>query len=129
MILYTVIPCYNEEKVLPETIRVMTEKYESLIERKMISKKSRVLFVDDGSFDDTWETICEAHEKNEIFCGIKLSRNRGHQNAILAGLMEAKEFCDAAISVDADLQDDIDAIDKMIEKYNDIIVDIYEKQK
>ena len=70
MILYTVIPCYNEEKVLPETIRVMTEKYESLIERKMISEESRVLFVDDGSFDDTWETICEAHEKNEIFCGI-----------------------------------------------------------
>ncbi|MBQ5322237.1 MAG: glycosyltransferase family 2 protein [Oscillospiraceae bacterium] len=119
MILYTVIPCYNEEKVLPETIRVMTKKYESLIERKMISKKSRVLFVDDGSFDDTWETICEAHKKNEIFCGIKLSRNRGHQNALLAGLMEAKEFCDAAISVDADLQDDIDAIDEMVEKFGE----------
>ena len=119
MILYTVIPCYNEEKVLPETIRVMTEKYESLIERKMISAESRVLFVDDGSFDDTWETICEAHKKNEIFCGIKLSRNRGHQNALLAGLMEAKEFCDAAISVDADLQDDIDAIDEMVEKFGE----------
>ena len=119
MILYTVIPCYNEEKVLPETIRVMTEKYESLIERKMISEKSRVLFVDDGSFDDTWETICEAHKKNKIFCGIKLSRNRGHQNALLAGLIEAKDHCDAAISVDADLQDDIDAIDKMVEKFGE----------
>ncbi len=119
MILYTVIPCYNEEKVLPETIRVMTEKYESLIERKMISEKSKVLLVDDGSFDDTWKTICKAHKKNEIFCGIKLSRNRGHQNALLAGLMEAKEFCDAAISVDADLQDDIDAIDEMVEKFGE----------
>lgn len=119
MILYTVIPCYNEEKVLSETIRVMSEKYESLLERKMISEKSRVLFVDDGSHDNTWEMISEAHEKNEIFCGIKLSRNRGHQNALLAGLMEAKEHCDAAISVDADLQDDIDAIDAMVEKFGE----------
>ena len=119
MILYTVIPCYNEEKVLPETIRVMTEKYKSLSERKMISEESRVLFVDDGSFDDTWKTICEAHRENKIFCGIKLSRNRGHQNALLAGLLEAKEYCDAAISVDADLQDDIDAIDEMVEKFSE----------
>ena len=119
MILYTVIPCYNEEKVLPETIRVMTEKYKDLIEQKRISGESKVLFVDDGSFDDTWEIICDAHKESRIFCGIKLSRNRGHQNALLAGLMEAKEYCDAAISVDADLQDDIDAIDKMVEKFCD----------
>ena len=119
MILYTVIPCYNEEKVLPETIKVMTEKYESLMEKELISPESRVLFVDDGSHDDTWDIINDIHEKNKIFCGIKLSRNRGHQNALLAGLMEAKEHCDAAISVDADLQDDIDAMDEMIEKYND----------
>ena len=119
MILYTVIPCYNEEKVLPETIRVMAEKYENLIEKELIGSESRVLFVDDGSFDDTWKMICNIHRENPIFCGIKLSRNRGHQNALLAGLMEAKKHCDAAISVDADLQDDIDAIDKMIEKYND----------
>ena len=119
MILYTVIPCYNEEKVLPETIRVMAEKYKSLMERELISTESRVLFVDDGSNDDTWELICEAHGKNEIFSGIKLSRNRGHQNALLAGLMEAKKFCDAAISVDADLQDDIDAIDEMVEKFGE----------
>lgn len=97
----------------------MTEKYKSLSERKMISEESRVLFVDDGSFDGTWETICEAHRENEIFCGIKLSRNRGHQNALLAGLLEAREYCDAAISVDADLQDDIDAIDEMVEKFSE----------
>ena len=119
MILYTVIPCYNEEKVLPETIRVMTEKYKDLINENRISSESRVLFVDDGSSDDTWKMICEAHKENKIFCGIKLSRNRGHQNALLAGLMEAKEHCDAAISVDADLQDDIDAIDKMVEKFGE----------
>lgn len=119
MILYTVIPCYNEEKVLPETIRVMTEKYSSLMKKDLISAESKVLFVDDGSHDDTWETICDAHKENKIFCGIKLSRNRGHQNALLAGLMEAKEHCDAAISVDADLQDDIDAIDEMVEKFGE----------
>ena len=119
MILYTVIPCYNEEKVLPETIRVMTEKYKDLIEQKRISGESKVLFVDDGSFDDTWKIICDAHKESRIFCGIKLSRNRGHQNALLAGLMEAKEYCDAAISVDADLQDDIEAIDKMVEKFGE----------
>ena len=119
MILYTVIPCYNEELVLPETIKVMREKYAFLMEWGLIEKKSRVLFVDDGSSDKTWDIIRKTHEEDKIFCGIKLSRNRGHQNALLAGLMEAKEHCDAAVSVDADLQDDIDAIDKMIEKYND----------
>lgn len=131
MILYTVIPCYNEEKVLPETIRVMTEKYKDLINENRISDESRVLFVDDGSFDDTWKIICEAHEKSKMFCGIKLSRNRGHQNALLAGLLEAKDFCDAAISVDADLQDDIDAIDKMVEKFGegcDIVYGIRNKR-
>ena len=119
MILYTVIPCYNEELVLPETIKVMREKYAFLMEWGLIEKKSRVLFVDDGSSDKTWDIIRKTHEEDKIFCGLKLSRNRGHQNALLAGLMEAKEHCDAAVSVDADLQDDIDAIDKMIEKYND----------
>lgn len=119
MILYTVIPCYNEEKVLDETIRVMTEKYISLFENGLIDKESKVLFVDDGSKDNTWKMICDAHERNSIFSGIKLSRNRGHQNALLAGLMEAKEHCDAAISVDADLQDDIDAIDEMVKKFSE----------
>lgn len=119
MILYTVIPCYNEEKVLDETIRVMTEKYISLFENGLIDKESKVLFVDDGSKDNTWKMICDAHERNSIFSGIKLSRNRGHQNALFAGLMEAKEHCDAAISVDADLQDDIDAIDEMVKKFSE----------
>lgn len=119
MILYTVIPCYNEEKVLDETIRVMTEKYLSLFENGLIDKESKVLFVDDGSKDNTWKMICDAHERNSIFSGIKLSRNRGHQNALFAGLMEAKEHCDAAISVDADLQDDIDAIDEMVKKFSE----------
>lgn len=96
----------------------MTEKYKSLMEKGLISAESRVLFVDDGSRDSTWKMIENSHKENEIFRGIKLSRNRGHQNALLAGLMESKEFCDAAISVDADLQDDIDAMDEMIEKYN-----------
>lgn len=117
MILYTVIPCYNEEKVLPETIKVMAKKYGELFEKGLISEKSKVLFVDDGSCDDTWELINSAHKKNGIFCGIKLSCNRGHQNALLAGLLEAKEYCDAAISVDADLQDDIDAMDEMVKKH------------
>lgn len=97
----------------------MEEKYKSLIKDERISEESRVLFVDDGSHDDTWKMILDAHSKNKIFSGIKLSRNRGHQNALLAGLMEAKEHCDAAISVDADLQDDIDAMDEMIEKYSE----------
>ena len=97
----------------------MEEKYKSLIKNERISEESRVLFVDDGSHDDTWKMILDAHSKNKIFSGIKLSRNRGHQNALLAGLMEAKEHCDAAISVDADLQDDIDAMDEMIEKYSE----------
>ena len=119
MILYTVIPCYNEELVLPETIKVMREKYAFLMERGLIEKKSRVLFVDDGSSDKTWDIIRKTHEEDKIFCGLKLSRNRGHQNALLAGLMESKKHCDAAISVDADLQDDIDAIDKMVEKYSE----------
>lgn len=96
----------------------MTEKYKNLMEKGLISAESRVLFVDDGSRDSTWKMIENSHKENEIFRGIKLSRNRGHQNALLAGLMESKEFCDAAISVDADLQDDIDAMDEMIEKYN-----------
>lgn len=119
MILYTVIPCYNEEKVLFETIRVISEKYNSLIIKGLISEESKVLFVDDGSKDSTWDIICNIHKENPVFCGVKLSRNRGHQNALLAGLITAKEHCDATISVDADLQDDINAIDKMIEKFID----------
>ncbi|SDB16887.1 Glycosyltransferase involved in cell wall bisynthesis [Butyrivibrio sp. INlla16] len=112
-----VIPCYNEQEVLPETSRRLEEKLNSLIESKTISANSRVVFVDDGSKDNTWIMIDELHKKNELFQGVKLSRNRGHQNALLAGLMTVRNVCDISISMDADLQDDIGAIDEMIEKY------------
>ncbi len=112
-----VIPCYNEQEVLPETSRRLEEKLNSLIESKTISANSRVVFVDDGSKDNTWNMIDELHKKNELFQGVKLSRNRGHQNALLAGLMTVRNVCDISISMDADLQDDIGAIDEMIEKY------------
>lgn len=116
-ILYVVIPCYNEEEVLPETSKRLKAKLLSLMERGKISRKSRIMFVNDGSKDRTWELIDELHRSNPIFSGVNLSRNRGHQNALLAGLMTAKGRCDAAISMDADLQDDIDAVDAMVDKF------------
>ncbi|MCI7472806.1 MAG: glycosyltransferase family 2 protein [Clostridiales bacterium] len=116
-ILYIVVPCYNEEEVLPETSRRLKEKLEALMAAGTISRESRVLFVNDGSKDRTWQIIEELHESCPIFSGVDLSRNRGHQNALLAGLMTAKERCDMAISMDADLQDDIDAVDAMVEQY------------
>ncbi|MBE6588778.1 MAG: glycosyltransferase family 2 protein [Ruminococcaceae bacterium] len=119
MKLYLVIPCYNEEEVLPETAARLEEKFRTLIEGERITADSRIVFVNDGSRDRTWEIICALHEKNKLFRGISLSRNRGHQNALLAGLMTVKEECDAAISMDADLQDDINAIDEMIGKYDE----------
>ena len=119
MKLYLVIPCYNEEEVLNETAQRTKAKIEALIERGKISKESKICFVDDGSADRTWDLISAYALEDSRFCGIKLSRNKGHQNALLAGLMSVKEYCDAAISLDADLQDDIDAIDAMIDKYND----------
>lgn len=119
MKLYLVIPCYNEEEVLPETSARLEEKFCDLTKKGLIDEDSRILFVNDGSRDRTWELICELHERNKIFRGISLSRNRGHQNALLAGLMNAKDRCDVAISMDADLQDDINAIDSMIEQYNE----------
>lgn len=115
--LYLVIPCYNEEEVLPETAGRLKEKLNSLIEKEKISKESRIVFVNDGSKDRTWELIQQFHAEDEVFCGINLSRNRGHQNALLAGLMTVKEYADMVISMDADLQDDINAIDEMVEKY------------
>ncbi len=115
--LFMVIPCYNEQEVLPETSKRLEEKLGSLISRGIISSSSRVVFVDDGSKDNTWQMIDELHKKNPLFQGVKLSRNRGHQNALLAGLMTVRNVCDISISMDADLQDDIDAIDEMIEKY------------
>lgn len=117
MTLFLVIPCYNEQEVLHETSAQLKEKMNSLMQSGKIDENSRIVFVDDGSKDRTWEIIAGLHEKDRIFRGIKLSRNKGHQNALLAGLMTVKDECDAAISLDADLQDDIDAIDAMVDKY------------
>lgn len=116
-ILYIVVPCYNEEEVLPITCKLFLEKITDLEVKGIISKKSRILFVNDGSKDSTWEIIKELSGKDEHFIGISQSRNRGHQNAVLAGLMEAKDWCDITISIDCDGQDDINAIDRMIEEY------------
>ena len=119
-ILYMVIPCYNEEAVLHETASRMKAKYTVLTERGMISPESRIVFVNDGSKDSTWQIIEELHRSEPgFFSGINLSRNSGHQNAVLAGLMTVKDICDMAITMDADLQDDINAIDDMVEKYNE----------
>ncbi len=117
MTLYIVVPCYNEEAVLPETSRRLAEKLETLEKAGKISPASRVLFVDDGSKDRTWELISALHRRDPRFGGVKLSRNRGHQNALLAGLMTAKDCADAVISMDADLQDDVDAIDRMVDAF------------
>ena len=115
--LYVVVPCYNEQEVLPETARRLRDKLQQLINRGSISRKSRILFVNDGSKDDTWAIIQRLHIGNHLFSGLDLSRNRGHQNALLAGLMYAKDHADMVISMDADLQDDIDAMDEMVDKY------------
>ena len=116
-ILYIVVPCYKEELVLPETAKRLNKKLQTLIESQKISDKSRALFVNDGSTDNTWAIIKQLHEKNIRFSGVNLSCNRGHQNALLAGLMTAKEYADIVISMDADLQDDIGAVDAMVDKY------------
>ncbi len=131
-ILYLVIPCYNEEAVLPETAARLLEKMNSMFERNLISRESRIMFVNDGSRDRTWEMIEEFHASNPIYSGVKLSRNKGHQNALLAGLMTAREKADMTISLDADLQDDIDIIDEMVEKYyagNDIVYGVRSARK
>ncbi len=117
--LFIVVPCYNEEEVLDETTKRLNDKLNNLIKMKKISSQSKVLYVNDGSKDKTWELIKVIHNNNSMFWGLSLSRNRGHQNALLAGLMTAKEYADIIISMDADLQDDINAIDEMIEKYNE----------
>ncbi|RHO00214.1 glycosyltransferase [Clostridium sp. AM22-16AC] len=117
-ILYIVIPCYNEETVLPITSKMFLDKLTSLIRTNKISDSSRILFVNDGSKDKTWEIICNLAKQDEHFIGISQSRNRGHQNAVLAGLMEAKDKCDITISIDCDGQDDINAMDEMVEQYH-----------
>ncbi len=115
--LYIVIPCYNEEDVLPITSNLFMQKLEYLMKNNKISDDSKILFVNDGSKDKTWEIICNLSKLNTHFSGISLSRNRGHQNALLSGLMEAKSKCDITISIDCDGQDDINAVDNMIEEY------------
>lgn len=115
--LYIVVPCYNEEEVLPITAPMFLGKLEELAKSGKISDESRVLFVDDGSKDKTWEIINSFAENDVHFKGVSLSRNRGHQNALLAGLMEAKENCDITISIDCDGQDDMNAMDKMVDEY------------
>lgn len=117
--IYLVLPCYNEEEVLHETASRLKVKMEQLKSENKITEDSRITFVDDGSKDRTWSIIEELNQSDDIFAGIKLSRNKGHQNALLAGLMTVKDHCDAAISLDADLQDDINVIDKFIDKFID----------
>ena len=117
--LYIVIPCYNEEDVLPITAPLFRQKILDLISAKAISGDSKVLFVNDGSKDRTWELITQLAESDVVYSGISLSRNRGHQNALLAGLMEAKTKCDISISIDCDGQDDINAMDEMVKAYQE----------
>ncbi len=117
--LFMVVPCYNEEEVLEETTKRLKEKFDALINSGKISKDSKVLYVNDGSKDKTWKLITDIHNRDNTFRGLCLSRNRGHQNAVLAGLMYAKEEADMVISMDADLQDDINAIDEMVDKFNE----------
>lgn len=118
-VVYFVVPCYNEEEVLPEASKRLIAKLEDLMEKELASEESRILFVDDGSKDKTWELIAGLHESTPYVCGLKLSRNRGHQYALLAGLTAARELCDCAISLDADLQDDIEVLDEFLKHYQD----------
>ena len=116
--LYIVVPCYKEEAVLPETSKRLREKMHALMETGKVSEKSRIMFVNDGSKDKTWEIIQRLHEEDKLFSGVNLSRNRGHQNALLAGLMTAVNYADMIISMDADLQDDVNAVDAMGDAYH-----------
>jgi glycosyltransferase involved in cell wall biosynthesis len=117
--LYIVIPCYNEEEVLPETTRRLTDKLRRMIDGGLVSPQSRMVFVDDGSKDRTWELVRDFHASNELVLGIKSSRNRGHQNTLLAGLFTVRDDCDIAVSMDADLQDDIEVLDQFVKKYEE----------
>lgn len=116
-VLHIIIPCYNEQEVLPITAPLFLDKIEELIKKDKISESSKIVFVNDGSKDKTWEIICDMSRNNPHFQGICQSRNRGHQNAVLAGLMESKDDCDITISIDCDGQDDINAMDEMVDAY------------
>lgn len=130
--LYIAVPCYNEEEVLPDSAQKLLTKLSDMINDGKISKDSRVVFIDDGSKDKTWEIISDLHRQNCMFQGIKLSRNRGHQNALLCGLMTLRDKCDAVISIDADLQDDINVFDEMVEKFEsgcDVVYGVRSKRE
>ncbi len=130
--LYIVVPCYNEQEVLPETAKRLAAKLASMYNQGLCSANSRILFVDDGSKDDTWNIINDLHNSSDCFCGLKLAHNRGHQNALWAGLMTAKEYADCIISIDADLQDDIDVLDKFLLKFDsgcDIVYGVRSSRK
>ena len=116
-VLYIIIPCYNEEAVLPVTAPLFLQKLQEMIQLSLIQEESRILFVNDGSRDRTWEIISELSKKDPHYMGISQSRNRGHQNAVLAGLMEVKDICDITISIDCDGQDDLNAMNEMVQKY------------
>ena len=116
-LLWIIVPCYNEQEVLPMTAPLFREELEKMISAGKVSRKSRILFVNDGSADSTWDIIQELARKDETFLGISQSRNRGHQNAVLAGLMEAREHCDITISIDCDGQDDVSAMERMVDAY------------
>ena len=130
--LYLASPCYNEETVLPETARRLREKFTALRAAGTIGPMSRICFIDDGSKDATWQLISDLHAHDPVFSGIRLSRNRGHQNALLCGLMTLRDRADCVISMDADLQDDIDAIDAMLAAFssgNDIVYGVRASRK
>jgi len=117
-VLYLLIPCHNEEEVIPETAVQLCAKLSSMIEKGVCSKESKILFVDDGSTDQTWPLIVDLYNNNDLICGLKLSNNCGHQNALLAGLITVKDLADCVISMDADLQDDIEVLDQFLDKYH-----------
>lgn len=118
-VLYIVIPCFNEEEVLTETTKRLTEKLHKMVDYGLIADSSRIMYVDDGSTDNTWRIIDKQYKSNEYVTGIKLSRNKGHQNALIAGLFEAAEHADMVVSMDSDLQDDIEVLDQFINAYYD----------
>lgn len=130
--LYLAIPCYNEEEVLRDSASKLADKFDAMMAIGKISADSKIVFIDDGSKDRTWEIITQLHGENPVFQGIKLSRNRGHQNALLCGLMTLKDKADAVISIDADLQDDINVFDDMVEKYEngcDVVYGVRSKRE
>ncbi len=130
--LYLAIPCYNEQEVLRDSAEKLKNKYNRMMEEGKISDDSKIVFIDDGSKDNTWKIICELHNENSVFQGIKLSRNRGHQNALLAGLITLKDKADAVISIDADLQDDINTFDEMVDKFEkgcDVVYGVRSKRE